>query len=174
VTVTLPPSFKAHRRRRRAQRVFSCSLHSSLSQKRLQAAEVAVEGRSPPQLALLLWTIHPTITYTLSSGLKLSSYYQHSRKITLTVTKLKSVRCVLKPFGSHVCLFLYPVFVVIRTTWARNISAFYPASNRSFPSPITVHSCAVSIRYLYIADFPTVGPGDPATCTGPFFGRPVS
>ena len=142
--------------------------------KRLQAAEVAVEGRSLPQLVLLLWTIHPTITYTLSSGPKLSSYYQHSRKITLTGTKLKSVRCVLKPLRSQAYLFLYPIFLVIRTTWARNISAFYPASNRSFPSPITVHSCAVGIRYLYVADFPAVGPRDSKTCSGPFSGRPVS
>jgi hypothetical protein len=62
---------QAHRPRRRATRGFLLLFPKVFSHtKRLQAAEVAVEGRSPPQLGLLPWTTHPTITYTLSSGLK--------------------------------------------------------------------------------------------------------
>jgi hypothetical protein len=61
---------QAHRPRRRATRAFFVLPKVFSHTKRLQAAEVAVEGRSPPQLGLLPWTTHPTITYTLSSGLK--------------------------------------------------------------------------------------------------------
>lgn len=87
---------------------FLVLLDITLHAKRLQAAEVAVEGRSLLQLGLLPWTIHPTTIYTLSSEPKLSFYCQLSRKITLTEIKLKSVRYVIILIGK---LFSYTSYV---------------------------------------------------------------